>query len=55
LIIVALYRNKNIKLTISLELLFRRIANNKSMQKIMYFSLNSVLHNGGKRKFYKYV
>jgi len=43
LIIDVLYRTKNIKLTISLELLFRRIANNKSMQKIMYFSLNPVL------------
>jgi len=39
LIIDVLYRNKNIKLTISVEL-FRRIANNKNMQKIMYFSLN---------------
>jgi len=38
-----------------LELLFRQIANNRSMQKIMYFSLNSVLYNGGERKFYKYV
>jgi len=55
LIIDILYRNKNIKLTISLELLFRRIANNKSMQKIMYFSLNTVLFNGGKKKFSKYV
>jgi len=25
------------------------------MQKIMYFSLNPVLYNGGERKFYKYV
>jgi len=54
-LIIVLYRNKNIKLTISLELLFRRIANNKNMQKIMYFSLNPVLHNGGEKKFYKYV
>jgi len=32
-----LHRNKNIKLTISLELLFRRNANNKSMQKNSVF------------------
>jgi len=41
-----------------LELLFRRIANNKSMQKTYfykYFSLNPVLYNGEERKFYKYV
>jgi len=43
------------KLTISLKLLFLRITNNKSMQKIMYFSLNSILYNKGERKFYKYV
>jgi len=55
LIIDILYHNKNIKLTISLELLFRRIVNNKSMQKIMYFSLNPVLYNGKEKKFYKYV
>jgi len=55
LIVDVLYRNKHIKLTISSELLFRRIANNKSMQKIMFFSLNPVLYNGGERKFYKYV
>jgi len=55
LIIDVLYHNKKIKLTISLELLFCRIANNKSMQKIMYFSLNPVLYNGGEKKFYKYV
>jgi len=36
-----------------LELLFRKIANNKSMQKIMYFSLNPVLYNGEEKKFYK--
>jgi len=54
LIIDILYRNKNIKLTISLELLFRRIANNKSMQKIIYF-FNFILYNGEERKFYKYV
>jgi len=37
LIIDVLYR-KNIKLiTISLELLFRKIANNKSMQKLCIF------------------
>jgi len=37
LIIDVLYRNKNIRLTISLELLFRKIANNKNMQKLCIF------------------
>jgi len=56
LIIDVLYCNKkNVKLIISLELLFHRIANNKYMQKIMYFSLNPVLYNEEERKFYKYV
>jgi len=55
LIIDVLYHNKNIKLTISLELLFRRIANNKSMQNIIYFSLKFSVYNGGDKKFYKYV
>jgi len=55
LTIDVLYRNKNIKLTISLELLFCKIANNKSMQKIMCFSLIPVLYNGREGKFYKYV
>jgi len=27
--------------------MFRRIANNKSVQKIMWFSLDPVLYNGG--------
>jgi len=34
-----MFYNKNIKLTIGLELLFHRIANNKNMQKIMYIFL----------------
>jgi len=44
-----LHRNKNIKLTISLELLFRRNANNKNMQKnsVFFFKFYRIMEEKG--------